>query len=125
MFTPDWRAEDAGNCLQACIASLFDLPLDEVPHFIRVPDWWEALNNWLGERGLYVMDYPTDAGLPWMAGYQLIYGKSPRGDFNHIVVGFEGAMVHDPHPSRDGLENIKGVYLFVSRLKSADARREE
>ena len=40
-----------GNCVQASVASILELPLDEVPHFLAVapsPVEWEfAMEDWL------------------------------------------------------------------------------
>lgn len=40
-----------GNCMQAAIASLFDLELDEVPNFIEYENWFEPIKLFLAERG--------------------------------------------------------------------------
>lgn len=39
-----------GNCMQAAIASLFDLELEEVPNFIEYPNWFEPIKKFLGEH---------------------------------------------------------------------------
>jgi hypothetical protein len=41
-----------GNCLQACVASVFELPMDEVPHFLgeHGSEWFSALDRWLAQR---------------------------------------------------------------------------
>lgn len=94
-----------GNCWQTVIASVLDLPLESVPHFVDIDEqggenWWSHTARWLGERG-YAMygslkDIDTDE-------YQLVTGKSPRGNFYHVVVYQNGNMIHDPHPSNDGI----------------------
>ena len=41
-----------GNCMQAAIASLLELPLEEVPHFLEHGcDWFEVFYNYLKEHG--------------------------------------------------------------------------
>lgn len=114
-FVPDWRSDDCGNCLQACIASLFELPLDEVPHFVHLrDDWMSLLQEWLHERGFYVVRCDAEERRADLHGYSLMFGKSPRGDFQHMVVALAGELIHDPHPTRAGLDDIKGYYLFAS-----------
>ena len=61
-----------GNCLQAVIASLFDMPLDEVPHFISFKDKWFSefrkfitsknykYNNGLVNKKYTILSFPTD-----------------------------------------------------------------
>ena len=48
------RSADTGNCFAASIASVLDLPLDEVPNFAGIyGDEWEAgADRWLAARGL-------------------------------------------------------------------------
>ena len=41
-----------GNCFQACVASLLDLPLDDVPHFCDCNSWPMNFHRWLEDRGL-------------------------------------------------------------------------
>jgi hypothetical protein len=40
-----------GDCLRACMASLFELPLEEVPHFVASDNWFGLWIEWLNERG--------------------------------------------------------------------------
>ena len=94
-----------GNCLQACIASICEMELHEVPHFAALPDesWFETMCNWLYERGYAFEDYDTVHDTD---KYMLAIGPSPRGTF-HAVVYKDGQLVHDPHPSKDGIEEVK------------------
>ena len=40
-----------GNCMQAAIASLFELPLEKVPHFLESKNWFELFYNFVREHG--------------------------------------------------------------------------
>lgn len=109
-----------GNCLQAAIASVLDLPLDEVPHFVQNDEdsdgevnWSTSLGVWLGLRGLQVD--PTAEPLPGEA--YLVTGRSARGVM-HMVVYRDGDLVHDPHPSGEGLMQAQG--RFVLRARESD-----
>jgi hypothetical protein len=42
----------AGDCMRACVASLFELPLLEVPHFVEHENWWQLWAEWLAARNL-------------------------------------------------------------------------
>jgi len=97
-----------GNCLAACVASILELPLIAVPNFMAFTGpkrdaWWDAFDIFLRSRAL-VRQYRghLDEAAP-PAGYAILSGQSPRGPFLHSVVALDGEMVHDPHPSRDGL----------------------
>jgi hypothetical protein len=97
-----WPNFKVGNCLQAAVASLFELPLQRVPHFAAYEDWETRYQAWLRDRGIALdcvaaSDYAL-AGVPL-----IVTGKSPRGDFNHVVIELDGQLYHDPHPSGAGV----------------------
>lgn len=112
---------EEGNCLQACIASLFELPLEDVPHFVLEENWVKALDDWLIKYDLQSVDVDlkymrTQDDDMWMpSGYHLICGESSR-ECSHAVVGYKGKIVHDPHPDRDGLVEEQTWTLFVKRF---------
>lgn len=98
-----------GNCLQAAVASLFELELDEVPHFIDYgEEWWSVLQDWAAQHNLVVM-YHTD---PPFGCYTIMSGISPRdSNERHAVIrGPSGHIIHDPHPTKAGLAS--GPYYF-------------
>lgn len=113
-----------GNCLQAAIASVLELPLEEVPHFVALPqnEWWPALFNWFHDRGILV-NYERiqdDIGRPIPGAWAplgipyLLAGPSPRGEFSHVVVAMNHEVIHDPHPDATGLApGWRGVYYFL------------
>lgn len=105
---------ERGNCLQAAVASLFDLPLDDVPHFIDEGNrWWIALQDWLRPRGLHCVYSSASSIEIAQPGYYLMVGKSPRHDQAHVVIAKDGEMVHDPHPDGTGLEARLGEYIMA------------
>lgn len=115
---------EEGNCFAACIASILELPLADVPNFcVDRKHWLQHCNDWLAKRGLAYIEFKLTGGeVPiWMTdvGHHVISGPSPRGDFHHCVVGLDGKMVHDPHPSGAGLKTFDSKYIyfgvFVSR----------
>ncbi len=97
-----------GNCLQACVASVLDLPLDAVPHFSAFLWWPEALRLWAKGEGWEVKGETTSTVPDRLC---IVGGVSPRG-FAHVVVGQHGRVVWDPHPSRAGLTTIRDVTWF-------------
>jgi hypothetical protein len=93
--------DQEGNCLQAAIASVLEVPLDTVPHFALEPEhtWWQSMNSWMQARhGLAVICVVDGWDAPKV--YHLITGLSPRG-VEHATVGYAGEIVHDPHPRSD------------------------
>jgi len=93
-----------GNCLQAAVASLLELPLSRVPHFILHDDW-----------EIRFMDFMEANGKPvTLRGYEgavsgIAIGKTVRSTY-HAVVMEDGETVWDPHPSRAGLQVVAHVY---------------
>ena len=110
-FTPSTDAppEERGNCLQAAVASLLDLPLADVPHFAAEEDWFGCYGAFAASRGCFIVQ----TTIPVDGAYGIGFGKSPRGEYNHAVVSFGGEVAHDPHPSRDGLRTWEGYEYFV------------
>lgn len=102
-----------GNCMAACVASVLELPLAEVPNFVEFgEEWWAKLVEFLASRSCAVVWCRREAHACQQidlhpivsAGHFLIVsGPSPRGDFLHCVIEHRGAIVHDPHPSRAGI----------------------
>lgn len=99
-FVPDGDAKGAGNCIQAAWASLLNLTLDDVPHFAAMADdeWWTSMLEWLLSRGYCLVLAQSP-----LAAIGITSGRSPRGDFKHVVITSGNDLVHDPHPSRDGV----------------------
>lgn len=124
-YLHDPASGTVGDCWRACIASVIGCPITEVPHFVRDhgTEWFEATNAWLTERcGELILYYEgEDVALAehrrelTTRDYVVLDGKSPRGDWYHVVVAdaVTGEIMHDPHPSRAGLASITGVFALV------------
>lgn len=101
-----------GNCFSACVASLLEIEIEAVPYFMGVQDWVPGFAKWLERYGYYpvfVSQAPTDDWHP--KGFYILGGQSPRGPHAVVARGLE--VVHDPHPSRDGLSKIEDCTLLV------------
>ena len=116
---------DEGNCFQACVASIFELPLNDVPNFCSLLgecDWFKSLNKWLEYRGFYCLHFELNRLDPWRPpGMFILGGLSPRApkcvlnldDYCHAVVAVGGVILHDPHPSREGVVTWRDATVFV------------
>jgi len=116
-----------GNCLAACVASILECRLEDVPDLWEGEqagkNWLMLLNGWLRERhGLaYFCANPMkpDSGFSawWFPKdcYYVVGGKSPREyvPAGHACVGLNGRIVHDPHPSRAGLLAVEDYGFFL------------
>jgi hypothetical protein len=136
-FSSHTDSTKKGDCLSACIASIFEIPLETVPLWSAMPvqDWGENFRDfiessgyeWVGEkfysqaaRAQYTESEFWDkvkAISPGVDGYYVISGTSPRGfQAGHAVIYKDGKLAHDPHPSREGVGYIWAVYLIHKRL---------
>lgn len=108
-----------GNCLAACIASLLECDLDEVPNQATAKrdgkHWFDLYNDFLRDRGLglVLVDTPVPVCVPKDC-YYIASGQSARG-LMHSVIHLNGELVHDPHPDGTGIRAIED-YLFIVRL---------
>lgn len=109
-----------GDCFRCSVASILELPAEEVPHFMEAdwrrkdPAWYADFHRWLAPRGLAYLDWeihPDYFGPQWFEQivldggfdvHHVMCGVGPSGEL-HAVVGRNGVMVHDPHPRRSGL----------------------
>lgn len=102
-----------GNCFSACLASIFELEIDQVPYDLS-KNWNETYLHWLYDK--FGLDYyylsPKEAE-GYLRGYSIASGPSPRFDnVTHAVVALDGKIVHDPHPDNTGIKKISGYYIF-------------
>jgi hypothetical protein len=101
-----------GNCLQAAVASLLDLDVGDVPHFVETNGDWEAeFEAWVQAAGYRIVWRGPKDSPP---AFGLAFGFTTRSVERHAVVYRDGAMAWDPHPSRDGLTSVL-TYLEFER----------
>lgn len=120
-YPVDLNGGQRGDCVRAVIASLLDLHLADVPHFVQIdadggPNWWEHITGWLHARGLAL--YAVDPSVPHLAPipgeHYWVSGGSPRGFFTgpevfsclHAVVYRDEQLAHDPHPDGGGVVRV-------------------
>lgn len=128
-YDPDPSAI-GGNCFQACVASIFELDLECVPHFCADQTdgrWFLAFDEWCRKNyGLQpiLLRYPfTPHGVFFGEGYAIRSGHSARGCLHSVVV-LDGNVVHDPHPDRSGLLDHVDDIFFVVRDPALHRRRK-
>lgn len=100
---------ETGNCFNACLASLFEFPIEKVPNFFDVggkdpATWWRAVRDWLRPYGFGVMnlDLTNPGMLQHFEGIFIVSGESERGVL-HATLWENGKMIHDPHPTGTGI----------------------
>ena len=95
-----------GNCMSASLASVLQLPLEEVPD-LATPDWISVLAAFLEQYGLCPLVSPVPVD-----GLSIACGLGPRGHL-HAVVSEGDEVAHDPHPDRTGLLNVHHYVALV------------
>lgn len=91
-----------GDCMRTAVASILDLPVEAVPHFVLFDApgaWFQVFTIWLAGRGLRIDPLPASN----VDRECLAIGTSPR-NVEHVVIWGPDGLVHDPHPSRAGIE---------------------
>lgn len=87
-----------GNCLQACIASLLDKPLEAVPHFMLFgKEWYTALSIYLDSVD-YKLEGWWEGEPPHDGEYYMVSMDSGDVEYGHACIYKNGKVVHDPHP---------------------------
>lgn len=106
-----------GDCFRTCIAMVFGLEPDQVPHFCGSRDenstWRRDFEQWIGERGYSYVEIPmqwSDTCFAFVLAQMeltgndvaiIVDGISPRGTLHSVVV-YKGEL-HDPHPDGGGI----------------------
>lgn len=107
---------DRGNCMSACLASILEIPIDDVPCFYDAgpteAHWHLALQDWLFSRGWALLQIDVERSDPAVLsfpGYAIASGPSPRNPKNwHATVWKDGKIIHDPAgPGAPPLEAVK------------------
>lgn len=122
-----------GDCQRAVLASLLELQISDVPHFLQLangdPDeYWTMLQAFCRSHGYAYLTTQQRGANFWgdVSGiYHEISGPSPRGNgVYHAVVGLDGQVVFDPHPSRSGLAGDPSTWEHAY-LVLVDAQRAQ
>lgn len=120
---------DPGNCWQTAVACILDVDAEELPSQVAIEAAGGSYNNALQAylakhhgKGYVAMHVPGEAYEQLrISGYHLMIGataRTPTSGVHHVVVGLDGAMVWDPHPSRAGLTDEISWALITSRPKA-------
>ena len=113
---------EQGDCIRACLASIFEISLAEAPDFageINNGKWFLHLERWLAERNLELIILPLAAlaapplYAPYLEGRKSTTLSVPSD--GHVVVCVNGTVVHDPNPKAQALGDTEEFWFFVCR----------
>jgi len=117
----DSPVEEQGNCFQACVASILEIPLEDAFDAIKYPDgkWFNEFNRWLKKYNLACLAFETSEEKPVsfspLIGYAIMQCKSatlPNKE-SHVVIIKDGVEVHDPNPHAHRIGECEAVYFFI------------
>lgn len=127
----DAPLEEQGNCFQACIASILEIPLEEAFDCRPYPDdlWLNKFNEWLKPWNLVCIsfDHNKEKPIPCseVLGYHIMacMSKTLYHGEHHVVVIYNQDVVHDPNPHANGqLGDCQGFFLLVSLNAARNVR---
>jgi hypothetical protein len=118
--------EPEGNCFNACVASILECSLEDLPDLYEIEqtgeNWLVGLNNALRPIGYGIVHIPASEEKPCEAyipeGCHFIAsGMGPRGLLHSVVMRQEKerpVFVHDPiGPKYRGLKGVSSFQLIV------------
>lgn len=121
-----------GNCASACLASILEIELDDVPNFTEgnSADWqmWQKMLDWLGEKGYALATVYMPGGLIGIGKDEEVYAmagvrsQALEGCYHSVIVRItledrfpKIEIVHDPNPNNEpySVNDIKDIALLV------------
>jgi hypothetical protein len=106
------QADGSKNCMQCSVAYLLGLPTSDVPDFEQAgPNAWEQFYSFISDHGFTAEMFPPTVDID---GDYLASGYTTRGT-SHMVVMRGGELLHDPHPSNDGLKLVQVMWLIARK----------
>lgn len=110
-----------GNCMRACMASMFEIDIDEIKPFEDLfgdSEWGTLFIQELDRLGYEYegcCEFSDLNDYEGVDGFIMVGGTTVRTTINgveHAVIWKDNKIVHDPHPSNDSLLEIKDAYLI-------------
>ena len=108
-----------GDCFRACVCSLFELHIDEMPNFWEQTQdahkYWELVNEWSVARLQHkLISISVQTGHDYYVKDLLCIatGYTERSDEQHCVV-WRNRIIHDPFPGGAELPFTPEVYTLL------------
>lgn len=122
-----------GNCFSACVASILEIQLNDVPNWVEDGEksgiaWRTLFERWCACNGIAVIEIMFEDGeMPdiYTEAFMIANGVGTRlfeSEFIRHSVVYQGKqLVHDPHPEGGGLTKVES---FTILFKDAAASKE-
>lgn len=100
------------DCLRCCIATLLQIPYEDVPDLVDEPQWIIQLHKWAENRG-YDLSIQEDGN--FLPEYSIAVGPSPRiqGKDHAVIINNKMKTVHDPALAGGDIESINYVIVLT------------
>ena len=121
---------ERGDCLRACVASLLELPIEDVPNFAAIPGdgkwfndekdglWYFLLRHGAEYCGVQNPEKAMELS-PGIDGYFIATVKSVNFSGKEHALIFQGReLAHDPSPIKKwqgSLADVRGFYMIKRR----------
>ena len=125
------KNDGQGNCFNACIASVLELPLRKVCQVLPKSEgsWIDQWRVWLADQGLALASMRSPLDPPYGYSIVTVYTERtyPEGhpkagvSIAHSCVAFDGVIVHDPYPLPSEKREIK-YYNELRPLTDAEKK---
>lgn len=115
-----------GDCFLACLATIFEMDLDDIPKFNitmfeKDGDWYSDFKEWIHNFGVWPVVWTDYRDNKYHAlnpkdypGIVIASGPSPRiPEEWHAVVYKDGELLHDPHPDKTGINEVHKIEAFM------------
>ena len=115
-----------GDCFRACVASILEMDLDQVPNFVGMhpQEWFHALEEWLRHFGLGALYVRADEEFKTFAppGFSVLSVDLKDSDVGHCVVAKDGKIAWDPSPNRatNKVVNLRS-WIVLTLLDASEA----
>lgn len=120
-----------GDCHRAALASLLDLDIESVPHFMdglannEGAIFNKRQDDFLRSRGLDCIVFPVGGEIEevfraagfWNPGKLFLLGGASDRGTGHTVIASPDGIVHDPHPSNIGVTSpMEDGYYWITYI---------
>ena len=114
--------EGQGNCFQACVATVLQMPLEEAFNHASYSDdeWLAEFNTWLEQYNLgcifIEMSEEKPVSTSAIKGLHIAECMSKtlyHGERHAVVIRDHFELFHDPNPNATEQGELRGVYMFV------------
>jgi len=128
--------DGTGNCFSACLASILELSIDEVPNFVKDSKgqtfkMWDAVAKWINTKGYGIIHIPTKLSNCFFIGMDGCWAigtvdSQNIPDVDHgVVIGWKKSgrwsnvyIAHDVNPNNKQIykfDDIKAIELLIKR----------